>query len=742
LCTHGQKIFEYEIRKLEGPEVKIVSVRISIAMLILCALIVSPSTQATVFISEVFINPPGDSGFDVVREFIELAGTPGMKLDGYAIAVLNGTQSKFYPLGSIPPIPDPAPEIDEFFSLDGLALGDNGILALLVTNPRFDRYPELFNSTTDAHWINWNGLWNGGLDVPGTINNDGSTTIFLIRNRPGITEADPANPAGLLWGKTIMHDYELIDGGSNDQWGDGNIDRGQPNGMGGTCLDLSGLTTVGDLSDDLEIVDEVSFEDDAGWEYDTDGRHVDEGSTHPGFPHRHVHSLDNPIGFNPDALTRVDYRTTGNGWLPSGGGTGEMTNGNNWQDTATEQWIRGGSEGPAGYPPHFYYDIASNPTNPIQPYETNVPLWLNDGTGQDFDFGTRYSYWIAAGFTNPLCVPFIPGDVDRDGVCDANDIAKIKAVFGDDDWIFSNSFLDAPETDRGDPATQTKPWDVDGTGDNGIEASDMQWVLNFQEDTTGHIVGIRYDSSTPASSGVVLNSNAGTECTVTTLVNIPGGRTLSTLIIGDIVEITVSSQVTAGANTTGGQENGIMQFVHDVTIASGGVIKVVWVEPLGSFNTTRASIQLKQGTDGDLGMNLINGYTTSFTQGTSGSAQLYRITLETVSAGSTNISIGPAASAKFASSTPHGIKIGHTDHNGTPASSVPASPISVTSTYPGDFDSDDDVDLADLSTLTDAWLGSDNPPTPNWNPDCDISNPADGVINMADFSVFAGYWQE
>jgi len=115
-----------------------------------------------------------------------------------------------------------------------------------------------------------------------------------------------------------------------DQWGDGHIDIGAPNGLGGDSLDMTGVfNPPGDLSDDLEIVDEVSFEDDAGHEYDTDDRHVDFGSIHEGFPHRHVHSLDNPIGFNPDALTRVDYRTTGLGWTPATGATGEMTSGNN-----------------------------------------------------------------------------------------------------------------------------------------------------------------------------------------------------------------------------------------------------------------------------------------------------------------------------------------------------------------------------------------------------------------------------
>jgi hypothetical protein len=720
--------------------------RLILVMGVFSAILFSAAAEATVFINEVFINPPG-SAQDINYEFIELSGTPGMKLDGYAIAVLNGTEVKYYfPAGSLPPLPgvETGPEIDEFFSLDGLSLGDNGLLALLIRNPSSSYFTGLLD---DSNWVNWNGLWNGGLDVPGKISNNGSFTIMLIRNRPGITEANPTDPNGLLWGKEINHDVFLDtpvwdDTQWADQWGDGNIDRGEPNGMGGNSLDLSGLT-MGGLGNDLEIVDEVSYEDDAGWEYDADGRHVDNGNTEPNFPRRHVHALDDPQEFNPDTLTRVDYRTKGDGWVPSGNGTGEMSNGNNWQDTATEQWIRGDTVAvdiSLGVKHHFY-DIAYTPLNPVQPFQTNVPLWLDDGVGQDFDFVTADTYRISAGRCNPLSVPFIPGDVDRDGDCDTNDITKIANVFGSDDWIFSNSFWDSPEGDEVDPNTQTKPWDVDGTGDNGIESSDMQWVLNFQGDTTGQIVGIQYDSDTPASSGVVLNSNAGTECTITTSVYIPSGGTLSTLFVGDIVEITVEGEVTAGLNTTSGKENGIMQFVHDVNITTGDVVKVVSVEPLGSFNTSRASIQQKQGTNGDLGMSLVNGYTTSFTEGLSGAAQLYRITLEVVCTGSADVTILSAGDSKFALSTPHGLKIGHTDSNGNPASSVPASPISVTSyTAPGDFDVDCDVDVDDLSTLEDAWLGSDNPPTPNWNPDCDISDPPDGIINMVDYSAFAEYW--
>ena len=720
--------------------------KIQIAV-IMFVLIISLKSQATVFINEVFINPPEET--DDSREFIELLGTPGKNLDGYAIAVLNGTQEKLYTVGSIPPIPLPSPEIDEFFSLDSLTLGSNGILVLAIRDASIFLYPELLS---DSAFVKWTTLWNGGLDVPNQLGNNGSVTVMLIRNRPGQTQADPCNPDGLRWGKEITHDAELFtpvwnsdEGLWNDQWGDGNLDRGVPNGLGGYNLDMTGLETIGDLTDDLEVVDEVSIEDLHGWEYDADGRHVDAGSTFGGLPHRHVHALDDPAGFNPDALSRVDYRTKGNGWSPADDATGEMANGNNWQDTATEQWIRGESisgsvsgEGRLGF---FYVNAANPEPDAVQPYDTHVPFWLYDGNSPDYNFGSANTYEIAAGRTNLLAVPFIPGDCDRDGFCDSNDILKTAAVFGDDDWVFSNSFYDAPEGDSGDPATQIRPWDVDSTGDNGIEASDLQWTLNFQGDTTGQIVGIQYDSTTPASNGVVLNSNAGVECTLTTSVNIPSGRTLTTLFVGDMVEIIVRGQVTSGQNITAGQENGIMQYIHDVVIDSAGIIEVNSIEPLGFFNTTRASLQTLQGTGGDLGIDLVNGFTTSFTEGLTGLADLYRLNLQVIWAGSTNITILPAAAANFAAGTPHGLKIGHTDYNGNPISSVyPAALVVTAAPLPGDIDDDGNVDMDDFDILTEAWLT--RPGDNQWNPDCDINNPADNFIDMRDFAVLSRYWRK
>ncbi len=681
---------------------------------LLGAAFAAPPAHASVFISEVFLNPGGTA--DDTHEFIELHGTPGMKLDGYAVAFCNGALRKHYPDGSIPPVPAETQEIDEFFSLDGLALGNNGILVIGVGVQ--SNYTTLL---TDSSFRRWNTLWNGGLDTPGKLNNDGANTILLIRNRPGRTQANPGNPAGLRWGKDIDCDFELYSsiltdpndpGSLADQLGDGNLDRGDgTNPFGNPTLDLKGVSTLADVSDDLEVVDELSYEHDQGWEYDLDGRRVDlGGSTIGGLPERRVHALDDPQGFNPDAMTRVDYRTKGPGWTPAPGATGELPNGNNWQDTATEQWIRGESvvgTGGQGNPPQFYYSNAAN-TNPdaIQPYMTNVPLWLDDGSGADYAFvdpnGVGYSYQIMPGRINPLATRYIPGDADRDGDADADDISKIASVFGNDNWVFSNSYSESPEGDSGDPATQTRPWDVDQTGDNGIEASDLQWALNFQGDTTGQVVGVRYDSTTPAATGVVLNSNAGVACTVSTSVSVGSGHPLSELRIGDTVELTVRAQVTGGANSTAGQQNGVMQFVHDVAISAGGVLRVTGVTPLGAFATTRAGIQALQGAGGDLGVRSVNGYSTSFANGLAAASDLYRVTLECVGVGSANVSVGAATLAKFAASTPRGLKVGHTNNQGNPSAASYPGAIALT-VVPGGCDADLDgsgqVNLADLSAL-------------------------------------------
>jgi hypothetical protein len=52
----------------------------------------------------------------------------------------------------------------------------------------------------------------------------------------------------------------------------------------------------------------------------------------------------------------------------------------------------------------------------------------------------------------------------------------------------------------------------------------------------------------------------------------------------------------------------------------------------------------------------------------------------------------------------------------------------------GDFDIDGDTDLLDYSALAAAWYST--PSDDNWNPNCDIAQPPDGVIDELDLAVF------
>jgi hypothetical protein len=52
----------------------------------------------------------------------------------------------------------------------------------------------------------------------------------------------------------------------------------------------------------------------------------------------------------------------------------------------------------------------------------------------------------------------------------------------------------------------------------------------------------------------------------------------------------------------------------------------------------------------------------------------------------------------------------------------------------GDFDVDGDTDLLDYSSFAAAWRST--PADPQWNPDCDLADPPDGIINELDLAVF------
>ena len=57
---------------------------------------------------------------------------------------------------------------------------------------------------------------------------------------------------------------------------------------------------------------------------------------------------------------------------------------------------------------------------------------------------------------------------------------------------------------------------------------------------------------------------------------------------------------------------------------------------------------------------------------------------------------------------------------------------------PADFYGDGIVNFIDYIIFTAAYPSE--PGNENWNEDCDISNPSDGIINSDDFEVFIGKW--
>ncbi|UCG58362.1 MAG: hypothetical protein JSU70_02420 [Phycisphaerales bacterium] len=64
--------------------------------------------------------------------------------------------------------------------------------------------------------------------------------------------------------------------------------------------------------------------------------------------------------------------------------------------------------------------------------------------------------------------------------------------------------------------------------------------------------------------------------------------------------------------------------------------------------------------------------------------------------------------------------------------------LSLESTPKGDFESDGDVDMDDLSQLARAWRSGIGDTT--WNPACDISDPSDGIIDFLDLAAFSQNW--
>jgi hypothetical protein len=251
--------------------------------------------SAQVVFNEIFPNPQGSSSFDNKWEYLELYGTPGMKLDGYAIACVFGGAD---PDGDgIPgPLPggwdpgDEVAEIDEAWSLDGLALGSNGFLVLYNNaSNNSGILPLLPQATTRATFAQ---AHIPSTDTSGRIKNDGSQTYVLVRKRPN--HALDANGqsiygAGYAWRKEpnpdVNYNSRIDFGGVAPLGGEVPVDGEDQNG------DQTILVPLPEILEPYQMVDDVSCSNAAGKEYTRS---------------REQEISDTP-GFNPDAFCRIYF---------------------------------------------------------------------------------------------------------------------------------------------------------------------------------------------------------------------------------------------------------------------------------------------------------------------------------------------------------------------------------------------------------------------------------------------------
>jgi len=221
------------------------------------------SANAQVIITELFQNPPSS---DPVWEYIELYGRPGMSLNGYAIACIKGgldADDNNMPDGSGG---DNLPEIDEAFSLDGLSLGPNGFLVLYNGVSSNSLVPT--KVPANANKADWKFLGvPGAPDVPGNLNDAGSTTIVLVRARQ--------NPTWFV--KDIEPDLDF----------DGKADFGDETGP------FYGGTTPRPVQP-FQMVDDFSWSSGGGKEYVRSSQQ----------------EISDTPGFDCDAVTRVAYYIT------------------------------------------------------------------------------------------------------------------------------------------------------------------------------------------------------------------------------------------------------------------------------------------------------------------------------------------------------------------------------------------------------------------------------------------------
>lgn len=210
-------------------------------------LVISGDATAQMYISEIYLDPPGSSG-DLVSEYVELRGTPGASLaDHYLIVLENETNTATANPG----------QIEAVFNLGSLStafLGANGFLTLRQASSPFSVFdPQATNLQNTAAGFTWGsgalssvGFTDEGNN--GVLENSGGT-FMLIKNNGGAGTA-PTITAPNLVDLDANNDNEIDAGTILDSWTilDAigiNGDPGEPNGFMYAPINFSLSTPVG-----------------------------------------------------------------------------------------------------------------------------------------------------------------------------------------------------------------------------------------------------------------------------------------------------------------------------------------------------------------------------------------------------------------------------------------------------------------------------------------------------------------
>ncbi len=348
-----------------------------------------------VVINEVYENPPGSgSTNDAVLEYIELYGTPGMDLTGYCIGQFKGGED------NDDNIPEEPAEIDEAFSLDGLTIGSNGFLVIYNGTVAQSLIP-LFLPNEGENSASFFDTHIPTTDTNGNLNNDGSSTYLLIRKRPFHSIVDGASvyEAGYSIRKDVDPDVDY----------DGKLDFGFE-------IPTSGTSDPVSMIDPIQIIDGFAWSNAGGKEYVRSSEQEISGTD----------------GFNPDGASRVAYY----GENPM---LGQRLNSDMEvvpTRTADESFVYGDLTGASV---DFTYDDTryGAPTDPSGDGFADIAISV-DGDSFKLTPGSFNDH----GATGITQFRFVTGDLNFDGVVDADDLSLFDSTFAGADFDATEDYMD------------------------------------------------------------------------------------------------------------------------------------------------------------------------------------------------------------------------------------------------------------------------------------------------------------